>query len=507
MSTAEHESRLYGGWRRPSLQGFAGLSLGVSVLLLVGGLTTAMLIVMHLWGTAVVTVGVTLLLAVVLTVRVPVAERTIADLVMLRTKKSSAIRSGRAFLAQGPAGFTPDGRCRLPGLMASSEMYSCIDSLSSPFGLLRVPKTDHWSVVIQCSPPGLPMTDEKVVDQHVAGWSEWLGKVGQDHRDVAGVQVCVESAPDPGVRLRRAIDQSAAADRPAFVVEAMEQVKQRYPHGQARIATKVVVTFRAKVGGHTRSADEMQRRIGNVLPALVSSLQVTGAGQAPRAMTAQEITDATRVAFDPAVAEMVERAQAEDGGTGLAWLDAGPAQLDDRHAGVLMHDRALSMSWQMAQPPRNVVRHDVLARLLAPHSDVALKRVTLLYRPMDTERSARAADMAERNASFAINNSRRVTEREKSQYRQARQAMEEESRGAVLVNFGMIVTATVINEGEATSRQIEAARSAVRELSASARVRLRPATYLQAAVFTAGLPLGLVLPEHVATPSLLKEAL
>src|SRR5690606_40498716 len=116
-----------------------------------------------------------------------------------------------------------------------------------------------------------------------------------------------------------------------------------------------------------------------------------------------EITDATRVAFEPAVSALVEQAQNE-GGTGLEWTDAGPAQLDDRHPGLLLHDRAVSMSWQMLMPPRNVVRHDVLARLLAPHTDVALKRVTMLFRPMDIEQSARAADMAERNAAFAINN-------------------------------------------------------------------------------------------------------
>lgn len=506
MSDAAEQSRLYGGWRAPALSGIAGLSLGVTVILLVGGLVTVVLIVTQLWWIAGAAVAVTVLSAVALTVRLPVAQRTIADLAGLKGRKASATRSGRAFLAQGPVGLTPDGKCRLPGLLAASEMYSCVDSLGSSFGMLHVPKTQQWSVVIQCGPPGLPMTDEKDVDQQVAGWAQWLSAIGQDHRDIAGVQVTVESAPDPGVRLQRAIDASAAPSRPDFVAEAMEQVKQRYPSGQARISTRVVLTFHGRMTGHTRTAEEMQRRIGNALPGLVANLTVTGAGQAPRAMSAQEITDATRVAFDPAVSALVEQAQNE-GGTGLEWTDAGPAQLDDRHPGLLLHDRAVSMSWQMLMPPRNVVRHDVLARLLAPHTDVALKRVTMLFRPMDIEQSARAADMAERNAAFAINNTRRVTEREKNKYREARQAMEEESRGAILVNFGMIVTATVINDGEISRRDVEAARSAVREMSASARIRLRPATYLQAAVFTAGLPLGLVLPDHVSTPALVKEAL
>ena len=40
----------------------------------------------------------------------------------------------------------------------------------------------------------------------------------------------------------------------------------------------------------------------------------------------------------------------------------------------------------MTQAPRGLVQSGVLARLLAPHRDIARKRVTLLYRPIDASR-------------------------------------------------------------------------------------------------------------------------
>lgn len=69
-------------------------------------------------------------------------------------------------------------------------------------------------------------------------------------------------------------------------------------------------------------------------------LRATGAGTTVRFCTAQEIVDATRVAYDPTVALQVERARG-DGGTGLTWDDAGPA-LHEAEFDHYRHDRAWS---------------------------------------------------------------------------------------------------------------------------------------------------------------------
>ena len=87
----------------------------------------------------------------------------------------------------------------------------------------------------------------------------------------------------------------------------------------------------------------------------------------------------------------------------------------------------------------------------------------------------------------------------------AEQAAEEETRGAGLVRFGMLVTATVMGQADrARARQVEAV---VDSLATSSRVVLRRAWGSQSAGFLAALPLGLVLPAHLRVPAGLREAM
>ena len=86
--------------------------------------------------------------------------------------------------------------------------------------------------------------------------------------------------------------------------------------------------------------------------------------------------------------------------------------------------------------------------------------------------------------------------------RAAAATAEEEAAGAGLVQFGMLVTATVMDRNKAAD-----ARAAIDNLAASARLRLRPVYGSQDAAFAAALPLGLVLPKHIKVPSELREKL
>ena len=79
----------------------------------------------------------------------------------------------------------------------------------------------------------------------------------------------------------------------------------------------------------------------------------------------------------------------------------------------------------------------------------------------------------------------------------------EEASGAGLVNFGLLVTATVQAE-----QDLARARAAVETtLRASARLRLRPAYGAQDSAFAAALPLGIVLSDLLALPSDVREKL
>jgi hypothetical protein len=170
--------------------------------------------------------------------------------------------------------------------------------------------------------------------------------------------------------------------------------------------------------------------------------------------------------------------------------------------GSYRHDDAASITWTMTSPPRGAVDSGVLADLLAPHSDVTRKRVTLVYRP---HTAAEAATIADRDVRTAIGKSgTRGVERAgvTAAVTHAEQAAKEEAQGAGLTRFSLLVTATVDDVD-----QLAQAAETVDQLGRASRVRLRRAYGCQSAAFAAALGVGVVLPAHVAVPELLREAL
>lgn len=505
-STAGHAPRTYGHWTRPALKGVVGLSLGVTLALFLAALAVIVAVVIGGWKAALTVVALTAV-ALLPLLRNPRTGRSFYRRWQMAIASRLGGRRGGSVLVQGPAGLVPDGRCRLPGLLAASELYEAQDAYGTPFGLIRVPATGTYSVVIEASATGTQAVDQWVVDQQVARWGSWLASLGQEYTDVIGAQVTIETAPDSGVRLRRAIDARRSPAAPPFAAAVMDQVKDYYPAGQAETSCLISVSFssshRGGGGKETRvPLDDMATRISNVLPSLVAGLRQTGAGNAPVPMSAQDLIDYTRIAYDPTVAQLVEEARATPEGTGLEWNEVGPTFLDDRNPHQLVHDRAHSVSWQMLEAPRGIVQAGVLQTLLAPHPEITRKRVTLLYRPLSVEQSVAVAEAEVMNAEFEVNNAKRVRARQRVRLRNAQQMAAEEASGAGLVRFGVIVTASVTD-----AAQLPRARETVKNLSLSARLRLREATHTQASTFAAGLPLGLVLPRQVLLPPEITEAI
>ena len=160
------------------------------------------------------------------------------------------------------------------------------------------------------------------------------------------------------------------------------------------------------------------------------------------------------------------------------------------------------MTWMMSGAPRGNVPSSVLARLLAPHRDVARKRVTLLYRPIEAAKAAAIVEADVRAATFNLTSSDKPTARSMTSTRAAIATAAEEASGAGLLNFGMLVTATVIDAAHEAD-----AKAAIDNLSATARLRLRIVHGSQDSAFAAALPLGLVLPRHLRIPSEVREQL
>jgi len=345
------------------------------------------------------------------------------------------------------------------------------------------------------------LVDQETINNQVAEYGIWLANLA-DEPGVEAASVTVETAPDTGTRLRSEVSGSLDPDAPAFATAMLEEVMHTYPVGSATIRAYIAVTFNgsSRVTGRRREAEEVGTDLASRLPGLTAGLAAAGAGAA-RPMSAQELCETIRTAYDPAAAVLIDEARAAGEIPHLAWSDVGPAAAEARWDSY-RHDGAVSTSWTMTSPPRGVVQSGILGRLLAPHRDVARKRVTLLYRPIDPARAAALVETDLNAAQFNTTASTKPSARSTLSTRAAMATAAEEAAGAGLLNFGLVVTATTTDPAHEAE-----ARAAIDSLSAAARMRMRPAYGSQDTAFAAALPLGIILPRHVKMPVEVRESL
>lgn len=501
MTTTRDEQEVlrYGNLRKPAQPGLLGFGAAASIAALTGMIISIAAMAFGGLGPGVVVLALTLA-AIVPTRRSSRDGRSAYERLWKRLVNAENRSTKRDVLLSGPAGFSPDGKCRLPGLLAASELQTAHDAYGEEFAVVYVPSTKHYAVAFECAATGQDQVDQVDIDRQVAYWGQTMAHLGE-WTDIAGAQVVVETTPDTGLRLRSAVRSRRSTDAPPFAVAVMDELVDTYPIGSAQMSTRVTITFTsAPRPGQTKrpATAEMHARIGYLLPTIIGLLRVSGAGQSVRVMTAADLTDAVRVAFDPTVANDVEDAR-RDGGTGLRWEEAGPVRLrpeDD----CLQHDRAWSRTWQMLEPPKGAFQSDCLSRLLSPHPEISRKRVAMLYRPHDAATAAHTVEADVRSSTFTASQKRRPHARQRADVRAAEQASQEEAAGAGLVRFGIVITATCEDRDD-----LPAAEAAVRQLTASARLRTRLALGNQEVAFTSALPCGLVLPDHMRIPAQLKD--
>lgn len=500
MATETTGPRTYGNWRKPTSAGLMGLG-SLGTMLLLGGLIFMVFVIMAggLMAGAVVGISLGLLLLVLL-----VKDKHDRNLLMRMTDRLgwwNTRSSGSHLYRSGPLGRTPWGTFQLPGLAAPSRLSEHTDSYGRPFALLHVPFTGHYTVVLGTEPDGAALVDTEQINQWVAGWGRWLANLG-DEPGIEAASVTIETAPDTGTRLRREVTTAIDPDAPQFAKDMLNEVVQRYPAGSSTVKAYVAITFASatRSGGKKRKDKEMGRELAARLPGLTQGLSATGAGSA-HPLRAQELCETIRIAYDPAAAVLIDEAHAAGEVPEMTWDDVGPTAHEATWDSYI-HDGALSMSWSMTAAPRGNVQSGILSRLLAPHRDIARKRIALLYRPLDPARAAALVEADLRAAEFRQSSSNKPSARDVLATRQARATAAEEASGAGLVNFGLVVTATVLD----VDRKADA-QAAVDNLSATARLRLRAVHGAQDSAFAAALPLGLVLPKHLKVPAEFREQL
>jgi hypothetical protein len=496
--TTRTAPRTYGNWRRPQTAGLGGLGQAATAVMFAGIMSSIVASMFSGFGTALIVAacfGVVLLTVSVKDKHGQSAlGRTVNRVNWMRTKSK-----GANIYRSGPIGRAKWGTFQLPGLAASTELTEHEDSHGRPFALIATRTTKHYTVVLATEPDGAALVDQEQINNQVAEYGIWLANLG-DEPGIEAASVTVETSPDTGTRLRSEVEGSMDPDASVFSRAVLTEVMETYPVGSATIKAYVALTFTAnsRIGGKRRNPKEVAADLASRLPGLTAGLAAAGAA---RPLSAQELCETIRVAYDPAAAPLIDEARAAGEDPELSWTDVGPAAAEARWDSY-RHDSAVSTSWTMTSPPRGVVQSGILARLLAPHRDIARKRVTLLYRPIDPARAAAIVEADLNAANFNSTASTKPTARSTLSTRSAQATAAEEASGAGLLNFGLIVTATT------TDRVKEAdARAAIDSLTAAARLRMRPAYGSQDTAFAGALPLGLVLPRHLRMPNELRESL
>ncbi|GAB3299158.1 hypothetical protein GCM10027427_22980 [Pseudoclavibacter terrae] len=499
-SSMARQVRTYGNWRKPTSAGLLGLG-SVGTALLLGGLVLVVVAVMISGIIAALIVATAIGVSLLLLVVRDAHGKNALSRIGARSGWALSRAKGEASYRSGPIGRVPWATYQLPGIAAPTRLSEHSDSHGRPFALLLTPAVGSYTVVFGTEPDGAALVDQEQIDSWVAEWGHWLSSLG-DEQGIEAASVTIETAPDSGTRLRREVAMNIDPNAPAFARAVLEETVADYPEGSSTVKAFVALTFQSslRTGARRRAPDEMARELAARLPGLTAGLQATGAGAA-QPLTAQEVCEIVRVAYDPAVAVLIDEAHATGETPELSWSDVGPAAARASWGGY-RHDSAYSTTWAMTVAPRGSVQSSVLARLLAPHRDIARKRVTLLYRPIDAARAAALVEADLSAAQFRQTSSSKPAARDTLAVRAAAATASEEASGAGLVNFGALVTATVLD----AEHELDA-RAAVDNLAATARLRLRPVYGSQDSAFAAALPLGLVLSKHLRVPSELREKL
>jgi hypothetical protein len=275
----------------------------------------------------------------------------------------------------------------------------------------------------------------------------------------------------------------------------MDALVASAPAASADVDTRVSLTF-APEAFPARPADvaEAVSEVGQALLGLESSLVACGVSVLGRARAA-DLAGIVRTAYDPALRGQVNRLLATDISADLEqwlnWASTGPAHATERWDSYT-HDSGTSVSWAWREAPRQNVTSDVLARLVGPGGYP--KRVSLQYRPLPAASAARVLDHEVRAAQFRDEYHRRtrrdVTARDVHDHARARQAADEEARGAGVSLLAVYVTVTVTDP--ALLSRAAADTEAAAEVS---KIRLQRLLGGQAAAFAATLPCGICLPD------------
>ena len=343
-----------------------------------------------------------------------------------------------------------------------------------------------------------PCGNREAICAAVGRWERWLESLGR-RLEVAHLDVTVETAPLPGHRLARTIRDRLGPDAPDDCRDLMRQLARPSPTVAARTDTRVTVTFDLRswdtqVGraGRREGVAAYVPALDQALAGLEDTLDGCGVAVLGRA-TRDELAATMLAAFQPDRAGAIEWIIAAPRHDLPEWELSGPASAHE-YREAYRHDAGLSASFVWSQAPRQLVTSSVLSALARPGR--FRKRLTLTYvaTPASAAMDAATAQVRWRWLTQAIAAlpvvGRATTAQDVRDAAAAEQATHEVAAGSGWVAATVLVTTTVLDEGDLATAVAE-----LEQAAGASQLRLRLLYELQAAGFYAGLPAGLHLPE------------
>lgn len=412
-----------------------------------------------------------------------------------------------------PGSLTVFGTNLVPGTGAMSLLTEAEDLLGQRYALLTYPQTGHHVVNIKANPNGAALTDTVSVTKQADRFAEWLVGLG-NQPDLVQAAITITVAPDAFPALQREITENMKADAPAISKQLLKECLDVYPQGGSSSQASISLTF--------KTPDEVDRKqfkldsgVGAAREHLATRLadiltELPGTGSGPVAlMDSDDVNEAVQCAYNPGQRQYYQEVRAQGGRLPvLSWDQAGPSGAKE-HWGSYDHDGATSITWEVTgYTNRQVAPRAMKPALQEPPKGVHSIRVTWLYRPVSPARSGFIAEADHAAAEQRKNTSKKPSARVKADVTAADRTRHAEANGKGLINTAILITGTVLNDGEdevATNKR--RAISALRRVAPAARLNARVMHGSQASAFAqAEGHLGLVTDVHLTIPTAFRKA-
>lgn len=501
MSSAEQSMPTYGGYHRP--KGFGVGPFGpLGTALLIALAIVVMLLVPFAGITVAVPVGILGSLTLLSLVWRDRYQQSPLDRLGARIGFHRAKQSGAT--EYRPGNLTHLGAHKLPGVLADSYLHEWTDKSGSHFTILEYPKDKLFVVNIVADPDGTLGIDPEDLTHQVSKYGEWMASLAFESTELIQAAVTLETGQDSGSGLHLEMDSNASPNASWLSKKWAKDIKSSYPQGTSVVRSSITLTFKAPKpqldldGNKIKGQDPLQaigRLVADRMPHLLEELPETGAGEVS-AMTADELVETVRCAYNPQDRAVYDECAAKGEMPPVtSWDNVGPTAGSARWDHY-RHSGGVSITWETA----GFISRRVVAKVLMPILEPTLgvtKRMTFLYKIIDPAMAGTIAESDHQAAEGRVVSAKKPTARQKRTAEEANMVRANEADGAALMNFAIMVTATVPD-----LENISDAKATVEHQGATARLLLRLMHGSQDSAFAQALgPLGLVTEKHINIPT------